>query len=82
MTSEGQPAPARNSKEGSQADTGAYLSNRDDASLQMLDQRSLDNVIDTPIPWVKWRITAAGFVERSEDGGKTWTGQEPDPRHT
>lgn len=80
VTSGAQPAAARNSKEGSQPEAGVYLANRDDASLQMLEERSLDKVIDTPVPSVKWRITAAGFVERSEDGGKTWTGQEPDPQ--
>ena len=42
-------------------------------------ERSVATVIDTPIPAIKWRITAAGFVERSEDGGATWKGQEPDP---
>jgi hypothetical protein len=79
VTSGAQPVPASNGKEGSQAEVSAYLANRDDASLQVLEERSMDKVIDTPIPSVKWRITAAGFVERSEDGGKTWIGQEPDP---
>jgi photosystem II stability/assembly factor-like uncharacterized protein len=46
--------------------------------LQILAERSVATVIDTPIPAIKWRITAAGFVERSEDGGATWKGQEPD----
>jgi hypothetical protein len=60
-----------------QALASAYAENG--AALQTLEERSAEHVIDTPIPSVKWRITAAGFVERSEDGGATWQGQEPDP---
>lgn len=56
----------------------AYSTNAQGATLQILAERSVATVIDTPIPAIKWRITTAGFVERSEDGGATWKGQEPD----
>lgn len=56
----------------------AYAENSG-AALETLEERSAGQVIDTPIPSVKWRISAAGFVERSEDSGATWQGQEPDP---
>jgi hypothetical protein len=57
----------------------AYSASGQAATLQILAERSVATVIDTPIPATKWRITTAGFVERSEDGGATWKGQEPDP---
>ena len=35
------------------------------------------NVIRTPDPSILWRVASGGFVERSEDGGRTWKGQLP-----
>jgi len=66
-------------QEKSQPLTSAYSASDQGAMLQVLTESSVVKVIDTPIPSIKWRITAAGFVERSEDGGATWKGQEPDP---
>jgi Putative zinc-finger len=43
---------------------------------QALEQRTSETVIDTPNPSVKWRISKPGFVERTEDGGATWFGEE------
>jgi hypothetical protein len=63
----------------SQPLTSAYSTSGQAASLLVMAESSVTKVIDTPIPSIKWRITAAGFVERSEDGGATWKGQEPDP---
>jgi len=57
----------------------AYSASGQGAMLQILAESSVATVIDTPILAIKWRITTAGFVERSEDGGATWKGQEPDP---
>jgi hypothetical protein len=68
-----------NDKKDSQPLTSAYSASDQGAMLQVLAESSVVKVIDTPIPSIKWRITAAGFVERSEDGGATWKGQEPDP---
>lgn len=68
-----------NDKKDSQPLAGAYSTSGQGAKLQILAERSVATVIDTPIPAIKWRITTAGFVERSEDGGATWKGQEPDP---
>jgi hypothetical protein len=63
----------------SQPLASAYSASGQAASLLVMAESSVAKVIDTPIPSIKWRITAAGFVERSEDGGATWKGQEPDP---
>jgi hypothetical protein len=68
-----------NDKKNSQPLASAYSTSGQGATLQILAERSVATVIDTPIPAIKWRITTAGFVERSEDGGATWKGQEPDP---
>jgi hypothetical protein len=68
-----------NDKKDSQPLASAYSTSGQGAMLQILAERSVATVIDTPIPAIKWRITTAGFVERSEDGGATWKGQEPDP---
>ena len=68
-----------NDKKDSQPLASAYSTSDQGAMLQVLAERSVATVIDTPIPTIKWRITTAGFVERSEDGGATWKGQEPDP---
>lgn len=79
VTSDSQPQAVTKDKQRTEAVTSAFTANNDQASLQILEERNRESVIDTPIPSVKWRITAAGFVERSEDGGATWSGQEPDP---
>jgi len=84
---ENQPAMGAKDKQSSNAVgagvaggvVGGYVSNADQAQLQTLEERKTGKVIDTPIAAIKWRITPAGFVERSEDGGATWIGQEPDP---
>ncbi len=68
-----------NDKKDSRPLASAYSTSGQGAMLQILAERSVATVIDTPIPAIKWRITTAGFVERSEDGGATWKGQEPDP---
>jgi hypothetical protein len=68
-----------NDKKNSQPLASVYSTSGQGATLQILAERSVATVIDTPIPAIKWRITTAGFVERSEDGGATWKGQEPDP---
>ncbi|HUJ30676.1 MAG TPA: hypothetical protein VLY23_05305 [Candidatus Acidoferrum sp.] len=47
------------------------------AMLQTLEERSAEKIISTPIASVQWRISGGGFIERSEDGGATWHGQEP-----
>ncbi|HTS13937.1 MAG TPA: hypothetical protein VMH00_17585 [Candidatus Limnocylindrales bacterium] len=49
------------------------------AVMQTLDERSTEKIISTPNPAVRWRITKDGFVERSEDSGATWHGQQPYP---
>jgi hypothetical protein len=67
-----------NDKKDSHPLASAYSAGGQGAMLQILAERSVATVIDTPIPAIKWRITSAGFVERSEDGGATWKGQEPD----
>ncbi|HTU32631.1 MAG TPA: hypothetical protein VMF66_02390 [Candidatus Acidoferrum sp.] len=41
-----------------------------------LAQRSTTQLIGTPDPKVKWRITDKRFVERTTNGGRTWQGQE------
>jgi len=69
-------APASRKKQAAEAVSTSLLDQS--AQVQILEERS-DKLIATPIPSIKWRITAAGFVERSEDGGLTWNGQEPDP---
>jgi hypothetical protein len=68
-----------NDKKDLQPLASAYSASGQAATLQMLAERSAATMINTPIPSIKWRITTAGFVERSEDGGATWKGQEPDP---
>ena len=64
--------------QGVPSDTNPRLAKDRGAALQVLEERSSEKVINTPVPTVKWRINAAGFVERSEDGGATWKGQELD----
>ncbi|HXW55070.1 MAG TPA: hypothetical protein VEJ67_04915 [Candidatus Cybelea sp.] len=56
----------------------AYQAIEAAAAGQTLEQRTSETVIDTPNPSVKWRISKAGFVERTEDGGATWFGEEVD----
>jgi Photosynthesis system II assembly factor YCF48 len=51
-------------------------------ALQLLEERSTEKIINTPIPTVKWRINSGSFVERSDDGGATWKGEEVDPSGT
>ena len=46
-------------------------------SANQLGQLLPDNVIRTPDPRIMWRFASGGFVERSEDGGRTWKGQLP-----
>jgi hypothetical protein len=46
---------------------------------QTIEQRTSGNVIDTPNPSVKWRITQPGFIERTENGGATWFGEQIEP---
>jgi hypothetical protein len=48
------------------------------AATQALEQRTNVIVISTPNPSVKWRITKPSFIERTEDGGATWFGEEVD----
>ena len=69
---------AAKEKQGMASDANARLRKDSGAALQVLEERSAEKVIDTPDPTVKWRIAALGFVERSEDGGATWKGQEVD----
>jgi Photosynthesis system II assembly factor YCF48 len=70
--------PANKMKQDIPFDGNARLTTDSGTELQVLEERSTEKVIDTPIPTVKWRISAAGFVERSVDGGATWKGQEVD----
>jgi len=73
---------AAKEKQGMASDANARLRKDSRAALQVLEERSSEKVIDTPAPTVKWRIAASGFVERSEDGGATWKGQEVDATAT
>jgi Putative zinc-finger len=41
------------------------------------EQRSASFIVRTPDRSILWRIGSAGFVERSEDGGRTWNGTLP-----
>ena len=43
------------------------------------DKRATGILIRTPDSQYLWRIRAAGFVERSTDGGATWHGELPNP---
>jgi hypothetical protein len=43
------------------------------------DKRATGILIRTPDSQYLWRIRAAGFVERSNDGGATWHGELPNP---
>jgi hypothetical protein len=40
---------------------------------------STAHIIPTPDTRIFWRIASGGFIERSEDGGATWNGTQPDP---
>jgi hypothetical protein len=43
------------------------------------DGQPVATIILTPDPAIVWRFAGSGFVERSEDGGATWQGEQPSP---
>ncbi len=45
------------------------------SQLQVLEVRSAEVLIASPDPAVQWRIGRSGIIERTTDGGKTWSGQ-------
>jgi Photosynthesis system II assembly factor YCF48 len=69
---------AKETNEPKSSSADARLSKVDSTALQLLEERSTEHVINTPNSAVKWRINSSGFVERTEDGGATWKGQEVD----
>lgn len=46
---------------------------------QLTEKRSGSTIIQTPDPKVLWRIAGGNFVERTENGGGSWSGQVADP---
>ena len=47
------------------------------AVAQIGGQRAVSTIIPTPDPKVMWRIVGKNFVERTENRGASWQGQEP-----
>jgi hypothetical protein len=47
--------------------------------LKTDDSQPAETIIPTPDPSILWRFAGSGFVERSEDGGATWQGEQPSP---
>jgi hypothetical protein len=47
------------------------------AVAQIARQRAGSTIIPTPDPKVMWRIVGKNFVERTENRGASWQGQEP-----
>jgi hypothetical protein len=48
-------------------------------AAQSTQQLSAATIIRTPDPRILWRIASSGFIERSQDAGATWHGQQPEP---
>lgn len=47
------------------------------AVAQIGGQRAVSTIIPTPDPKIMWRIVGKNFVERTENRGASWQGQEP-----
>lgn len=74
-----QPGPAASGAPPKSPVVGGVIAGAVQSAPQNAEQRSDQILISTPDPKVIWRITGAGFVERTTDGGATWNGQQPDP---
>jgi hypothetical protein len=64
-------APPKSGQGGGSAGAGGILKKDDGEAAATM--------ILTPDPAILWRFAGSGFVERSEDGGATWQGEQPSP---
>jgi hypothetical protein len=74
-----QPAPSDSTQVSETAPARTSVSRlamkADKAAMQNAEERSAQKTIPSPDSRARWRISGAGFVEFSQDGGRTWHGQ-------